>query len=178
MRERGTEPRWCRGHHGRRQSGGVWGDVEGRLMPSPLPGLGTPSPWVIGVELPSLLATSGACASERSLLAVVVGWDGPEGAARCREAELSACCSRATWRSHLASCSRSLAFGLACQRCPPASTGDDRHVVVRLGEAQGAGCPRAGVVVVDGRLCGLLLRKVLPLALSSASVASRSTCRM
>jgi hypothetical protein len=44
-------------------------------------------------------------------------------------------------------------------------TGDKHLVVGRLGEAQGAKSPRAGIVVVDRRLLSLLPHKVLPLVL-------------
>jgi hypothetical protein len=38
-------------------------------------------------------------------------WDSQESATRHQDVELSACCLRATWRSHFASFSRSLVFG-------------------------------------------------------------------
>jgi hypothetical protein len=108
--EHGVWPRWCRGHRGRHRSYGTRGDVEEKCRAF------TPTEaWCLGS-----MANQSYCQRyhhhsplpvEHPPSAMAVVWDGRESAMRHREAKLSTCCSRVTWRSHFTLFSHSLVFG-------------------------------------------------------------------
>jgi hypothetical protein len=90
-----------------------WWTLRGKLVSSLLPGLGALGPWMVKSTAERIIAASthqwGVCVGAVPVDGGV-GWDGRESAAQHRKVELLACCSRATRRYHLASCSRSLVF--------------------------------------------------------------------
>jgi hypothetical protein len=90
-----------------------WWTLRGKLVSSFLPGLGALGPWMVKATAKGIITASthqwGVCVGAVPVDGGV-GWDGRESVAQHREVELSACCSRATQRCHLASCSHSLVF--------------------------------------------------------------------
>jgi hypothetical protein len=137
-------------------------------MSSLLPGLGALGPRMVKATAEGIIVASthqwGVCVGEVPVNGGV-GWDGRESAAQHWEVELSACCSIATRRCHLASCSRSLVFQVQRVRDVLEPAGGGRHVVGHSGEAQGARSPMRVSSPLTGGCAACYHAKLLPLEL-------------
>jgi hypothetical protein len=143
------------------------GTLRGKLTPLLLLGPSAPGPWVVGATA-GRVTTTPAHRWGMSFGVILVGsgrclgWSGEHNTMpRSRALGLMLERHGEAALTHVATCWSS---GPACRRCPLA--GRQRPPCCRLpGEAQGAGSPHTGVVVLARRLHDLLPCKVLPLVL-------------